>query len=306
MAGARRVVIGSRSSSLSLAQTNEVVRLLLNAHPDLDIELVPLSTRGDRNKSAPLLSMERGMFVKEIESALLSSEIDIAVHSAKDMPAITPPGLIVAAYTEREDARDVLVNRWNLPLSDLPKGARLGTSSPRRAAQVKAARPDIEILPIRGNVDTRLGKANSPDYDGAILAAAGILRLGRKSEISAYLSPEECVPDVGQGALAIQVREADSELMQVVGAIDHSSTSTAVRAERSFLATLGGGCTLPTAAYAELERDTLDIIAMVAVPDGSEVVRLSESYSADDPVAAGKSVASALMNAGAARILEAQ
>ena len=306
MAGARRVVIGSRSSSLSLAQTNEVVRLLLNANPDLDIKLVPLSTRGDRNKSAPLLSMERGMFVKEIESALLSGEIDIAVHSAKDMPAITPPGLVVAAYTEREDARDVLVNRWSLPLSDLPKGARLGTSSPRRAAQVKAARPDIEILPIRGNVDTRLSKANSPDYDGAILAAAGILRLGRRSEISAYLSSEECVPDVGQGALAVQVRENDSELIEVVEAIDHSPTSIAVQAERSFLATLGGGCTLPTAAYAEIAQDALNIIAMVAVPDGSEVVRLSESYSADDPVAAGKSVASALMNAGAARILEAQ
>ncbi len=246
------------------------------------------------------------MFVKEIEAALLGGEIDIAVHSAKDMPAITPPGLVIAAYTEREDARDVLVNRWNSPLSDLPGGARLGTSSPRRAAQVKAARPDIEILPIRGNVDTRLSKANSADYDGAILAAAGILRLGRKSEISAYLSPEECVPDVGQGALAVQVRETDSELIRRVEAIDHSATSTAVRAERSFLATLGGGCTLPTAAYAELEHDTLNIIAMVAVPDGSEIARLSESFSADDPVAAGRSVASALMNAGAARILEAQ
>ena len=246
------------------------------------------------------------MFVKEIETALLSGEIDIAVHSAKDMPAITPSGLIVAAYTEREDARDVLVNRWSLPLSDLPKGARLGTSSPRRAAQVKAARPDIEILPIRGNVDTRLSKANSPDYDGAILAAAGILRLGRRSEISAYLSPEECVPDVGQGALAVQVRENDSELIEVVEAIDHSPTSIAVQAERSFLATLGGGCTLPTAAYAEIAQDALNIIAMVAVPDGSEIVRLSESYGADDPVAAGKSVASALMDAGAARILEAQ
>ena len=246
------------------------------------------------------------MFVKEIEVALLDGEIDIAVHSAKDMPAVTPPGLVVAAYTEREDARDVLVNRWNAPLSELPAGARLGTSSPRRAAQVKAARPDIAILPIRGNVDTRLTKANSPDYDGAILAAAGILRLGRKSEISAYLSPEECVPDVGQGALAVQVREADSELIRRVEEIDHSPTSVAVRAERSFLSTLGGGCTLPTAAYAELDSDTLNVIAMVAVPDGREIVRLCESYSADDPVAVGRSVASALLNAGAARILEAQ
>ena len=200
MAGTRRVVIGSRSSSLSLAQTNEVVRLILREHPSLDIEVVPMSTRGDRNKAAPLLSMERGMFVKEIELALLNGDIDIAVHSAKDMPALTPPELTVAAYTEREDARDVLVNRWDTPLNELPSGARLGTSSPRRTAQIKAARPDIEILPIRGNVDTRLRRARSDDYDGAVLAAAGIRRLGREAEISAYLSPEECVPDVGQGA----------------------------------------------------------------------------------------------------------
>ena len=305
MTDARRVVIGSRSSSLSLAQTNEVVRLLLQKHPSLDIQLVPLSTRGDRNKAAPLLSMERGMFVKEIEAALLDGEIDIAVHSAKDMPAIVPPGLIVGAYTEREDARDVLVNRWNAPLNELPTGARLGTSSPRRTAQIKAARPDLEILPIRGNVDTRLSKAKSDDYDGAVLAAAGMIRLERGSEISAYLSPQECVPDVGQGALAVQVRESDGELLDCVSAIDHAPTSAAVRAERAFLETMGGGCTLPTAAYAEIHDDSLHILAMVAAPDGSEIFRVSEQYDAAEPVAAGEAVAAALMGKGAARILEA-
>ena len=305
MIGERRVVIGSRSSSLSLAQTNEVVRLLVQAHPSLDVELVPLSTRGDRNKSAPLLSMERGMFVKEIEFSLLNGEIDIAVHSAKDMPAVMPAGLAIAAFTAREDARDVLVNRWNASLSDLPSGARLGTSSPRRTAQLKAARPDLEILPIRGNVDTRLSKANSDDYDGAVLAAAGIVRLGRGSEISAYLSPEECVPDVGQGALAVQLRESDSELFACVNAIDHAPTSAAVRAERTFLATMGGGCTLPTAAYADIQGDNLHILAMVAKPDGSEIVRVSEVHDATDPEAAGQTVASKLLSSGAARILEA-
>lgn len=250
------------------------------------------------------MSMERGMFVKEIELALLNGDIDIAVHSAKDMPALTPPDLAVAAYTEREDARDVLVNRWDAPLSDLPTGARLGTSSPRRTAQIKAARPDIEILPIRGNVDTRLSKAKSTDYDGAALAAAGILRLGRESEISAYLSPEECVPDVGQGALAVQIRESDSELLKIVQPIDHAPTRAAVRAERAFLVAMGGGCTMPTAAYAELKDDKLCMLAMVAKPDGSEVVRLSESYSADDPIAAGNAAAMALMDSGGARILE--
>ena len=288
-----------------MAQTNEVVRLLLQAHPTLQIDLVPQSTRGDRNKAAPLLSMERGMFVKEIELALLKGEIDIAVHSAKDMPATTPSGLAIAAFTEREDARDVLVNRWNAPLDELPAGARLGTSSPRRTAQIKAARPDLEMLPIRGNVDTRLSKANSADYDGAILAAAGILRLGRQSEISAYLPPDVCVPDVGQGALAVQVRESDGELLDCLQAIDHVPTSTAVRAERAFLETMGGGCTLPTAAYAEISAEgSLQILAMVAKPDGSEIVRVSESHSVNDPIAAGQSVAKKLLEDGAARILE--
>ena len=249
--------------------------------------------------------MERGMFVKEIELALLNREIDVAVHSAKDMPAVMPPGLAIAAFPKREDARDVLVNRWSASLDGLPSGARLGTSSPRRTAQIRAARPDIEILPIRGNVDTRLSKAKGEDYDGAVLAAAGIVRLGRGSEISAHLSPQKCVPDVGQGALAVQVRESDHELMQHVAGIDHAPSSAAVRAERAFLESMGGGCTTPTAAYAEIREGRLHILAMVAKPDGSEIVRLSESYSADDPTAAGVHTASALMESGGAQILEA-
>ena len=278
--------------------------LLKRAHPALEVEIVSLSTRGDRNKSAPLLSMERGMFVKEIEAALLNGDIDLAVHSAKDMPVETPPGLAVAAYTERQDARDVLVNRWGLPLAELPAGARLGTSSPRRISQLKAARPDIALLPVRGNVDTRIRKAHTADYDGVALAAAGIMRLGRQSEISAYLSPEVCVPDVGQGALAVQVRASDVAMLEFARAIDHPPTSAAVRAERAFLETLGGGCTLPTAAYARIQADALHIIAMAAHPDGSEIVRLSERYRASDPTAAGSAIAKALLNGGARRILE--
>ena len=306
MTAARRVVVGSRSSLLSLAQTNEVVERLLRTHPALDIRLVSLSTRGDRNKAAPLLSMERGMFVKEIELALLNGEIDIAVHSAKDMPAITPPGLAVAAYTEREDARDVLVNRWNLPLTELPSGARLGTSSPRRAAQLKSARPDLELLPIRGNVDTRMSKASSADYDGAVLAAAGIIRLGRQAEISAYIPPQDCIPDVGQGALAVQARASDADLLEWIRAIDHAPTSAAVRAERAFLEAMGGGCTLPTAAYAQIHGDSLRIMAMVAQPDGSEIFRFSGDYDLDDPIQAGEAVAAALLESGASRVLASQ
>ena len=244
------------------------------------------------------------MFVKEIELALLSGEIDIAVHSAKDMPATLPAGLTIAAFPKREDARDVLVNRWNAPLSKLPSGARLGTSSPRRTAQIKAARSDLEVVPIRGNVDTRLQKAASDDYDGAVLAAAGMLRLGRHSEISVYLSPHECVPDVGQGALAVQVRESDGETINFVRAIDHAPTSVAVRAERAFLVAMGGGCTMPTAAYAEIKDDTLHLLGMVARPDGSEIYRVSESYDCSNPEEAGKSIAALLLEAGGARIME--
>ena len=244
------------------------------------------------------------MFVKEIELALLSGEIDIAVHSAKDMPATLPAGLAIAAFPEREDARDVLVNRWNAPLSELPSGARLGTSSPRRTAQIKAARPDLEVLPIRGNVDTRLQKAASNEYDGAVLAAAGILRLGRHSEISAFLSPTECVPDVGQGALAVQVRESDDEMVDFVQAIDHAPTSAAVRAERAFLLAMGGGCAMPTAAYAEIKDGNLRILGMVAKPDGSEIYRVSETYDCANPEEAGISIAALLLEAGGTRITE--
>ena len=244
------------------------------------------------------------MFVKEIELALLNGEIDIAVHSAKDMPSAQPQALTIAAFTEREDARDVLVNRWGVSLSELPAGARLGTSSPRRTAQIKAARPDIEILPIRGNVDTRLRRAASEDYDGAVLAAAGIKRLGRQAEISAYLSPQECVPDVGQGALAVQVRTSDNEMREIAGAIDHAPTSSTVIAERTFLAAMGGGCTTPTAAFAEVVENGLHILTMVAVPDGSEIVRGTGTYGIEDPISAGEAAAADLMQRGAARILE--
>ena len=304
MAAARRVRVGSRSSLLSLAQTNEVISLLRQAHPSLAIDTLSLSTRGDRNKSAPLLSMERGMFVKEIEAALLNGDIDLAVHSAKDMPAAMPPGLAIAAYTERQDARDALVNRWGLPLSRLPAGARIGTSSPRRISQLKAARPDIAPLPIRGNVDTRLRKAAGAEYDGAALAAAGMIRLGRQDEISAHLSPEECVPDVGQGALAVQVRADDADMLEYAQAIDHAPTSAAVRAERAFLEAMGGGCTLPTAAYGRIRGDGLHILAMVAMPDGSEIARMAETYDAAKPAAAGWAIAAKMMDGGARRILE--
>ncbi len=299
----KKVVIGSRASALSRAQTDEVACRLRQAHPGIVVHTVTLSTRGDRNKSAPLLSMERGMFVKEIEAALLNGEIDIAVHSAKDMPTAMPEGLVVAAYTEREDARDVLVNRWGLKLYELPQGARLGTSSPRRIAQLKAVRPDLQYPPVRGNVDTRIRKAQGADYDGVVLAAAGIIRLGRAAEISAFISPQLCVPDVGQGALAVQVRASDEAMRELVGTIDHQITAEAVRAERTFLMAMGGGCTVPTAAYATIQGDELHLTAMVANPDGCRLIRIVRAYERSQPEAAGRAVARAMMRQGAGEIL---
>ncbi len=288
-----------------MAQTDEVLAQLKSASPDLRIEVVPLNTEGDRNKIAPLLSMERGMFVKALEVALLSKEVDLAVHSAKDLPSELPAGLTIGAITRREDPRDVLVNKWGLSLEELPEGARIGTSSPRRVAQLSAARRDISFIPIRGNVGTRLEKAQGSDYDGVVLAAAGIVRLGRQDEISQYLSPEVCLPDVGQGALALELRTTDEETLNLVAGADHRNSSLAVRAERAFLKAMGGGCAVPVAAYAVIEKGQIVMSALAATPDGATVVKESDSFSESDPEGAGEKMASMLMSMGAREILAA-
>jgi hydroxymethylbilane synthase len=264
-----------------------------------------MTTAGDDDKDAPLLSMERGMFVKGIEAALLTGDIHVAVHSAKDLPSTLPDGLTIAAFPEREDPRDVLVNRWRQRLQELPAGARIGTSSPRRTAQVRALRPDILVLPIRGNVETRLEKTRGNDYDGAILAAAGLHRLGARNEIAEYLSLDTCTPDVGQGALAIECRTDDVEVLAMLASLDHQPTSAAVRLERAFLATIEGGCQSPVAAHAVLEGGELRVSAMAATPDGSEIVRCSGTYPASDPESGGRSAAESLLAEGAGRLISA-
>ena len=264
--------------------------------------MVPIATGGDRNKDAPLLSLGRGTFVKEIEAALLRGDIDVAVHSAKDLPASIAEGLVIAAFGQRRDALDVLVDRWDSPLDELPPGARIGTGSPRRISQLKAARPDIELLPIRGNVGTRLEKAIGNDYDGVVLAAAGLLRLGRGDAVSEYLAPEICIPDAGQGALAVQARSDASEIIELLTSVNHPPTSIAVRAERAFVAAIGGGCTAPIGAYGQVVAGRLDVIAMAAEPDGSRVVRVRESCDSGDPEAAGRLVADSLISAGAGEL----
>ena len=303
MAARQELRIGARSSPLSLAQAEEVAAPLRKRFPDLRFEVVTLSTTGDRDRRSPLASLGRGAFVKEIEVALLEGRIDMAVHSAKDVPSGLPDGLTLAATVPRQDPRDVLVDRWSLSLDELPPGARIGTSSPRRTAQIKARRPDIEMTPIRGNVGTRLEKARGPHYDGVVLAAAGLARLGRLDEVAEYLPIDVCTPDVGQGTLAVEVREDDRELIEMLECIDDATTSIALRAERAFATSLSGGCTAPIAAYARIEGDRLRITSMAAAPDGSRVYRIERDWPSERPEEAGRRMAEELLDAGARDIV---
>ena len=300
----RKVSVGSRASPLSLAQTEEVLSQLRAQFSDLDFVVIPITTSGDRDKEAPLQSLERGTFVKNIELELLNGEIDFAVHSAKDLPATLPEGLALGGIGPRQDPRDVLVNKWELPLMELPTTARLGTSSPRRTAQLKALRPDLQFLPIRGNVGTRLDKVRGDDYDGVVLAAAGLIRLGRQEEIGEYLSLDICTPEVGQGTLAVEARADDTSILQMLAKIEHRPSRIALQTERSFLGVLGGGCDVPVAAYARLEGDQLRVSAMAAVPDGSRVFRADVAYDAEDAQEAGRRAAEALLETGAREIID--
>lgn len=299
------VRVGSRASKLAMAQTEEVVRALRSLWRDRRFEIIPVVPDGDRRKAAPLLSLGRGTFVKGVEERLLAGDVDIAVHSAKDMPSALPDGLSIAAFPKRGDARDALVNRWGAALDEMPSGARVGTSSPRRAGQILAARPDIRIVPMRGNVDARLERVANGDYDAAALAAAGLERLGRLDEVSHILPPAICVPDAGQGALAVETRAGDAEMERLAAPLNDAPTWAAVTAERAFVETLGGGCRVPAAAHAVPRGDgeTLQIRVMACLPDGSRVFRSEIRASASTPRDAGIQAANALLETGARGIL---
>ena len=256
--------VGSRASRLAMAQTNEVVERLRALSPGLDVEVVSVRTQADASPEASLAGMGRGMFVKELEDALLRGEVDLAVHSLKDLPTQSPEGLTIAAVCQRADPRDVLVNRWGCSLEQLPKGARIGTSSPRRAAQLRNQRPDLQVLPMRGNVETRLGKAKGEDYDGAVLAAAGMDRLGLDGDIAERLPQRQFVPAPGQGAIAVQTRTDDTGVVDAVAALEHTPTRQEITAERHLLELLGGGCQLPMGAYGRLQDGLLHLIGYLA------------------------------------------
>ncbi|HEX6650105.1 MAG TPA: hydroxymethylbilane synthase [Pyrinomonadaceae bacterium] len=298
---ARALVIGSRGSKLALWQAEQARECLLALHPQIDIKIEIIKTTGDV-KSEPLSVIGgKGVFTKELEDALLDGHIDIAVHSLKDLPTILPEGLAISAICEREDPRDALVLRSGLSgsLLDLHDGAVVGTSSQRRLAQLKALRPDVLVKDLRGNVDTRIRKLDEGQYDAVILASAGLLRLGLENRISARIAPSEMLPAVGQGAIAIETRSDDSFAVGTTARLDHRETRLACLAERAFLRGLGGGCQLPIAAHATIDRDVLTLDGLVARPDGSEIWRDQSFGPTNEAEQLGSALATLLIKNGA-------
>jgi hydroxymethylbilane synthase len=297
--------IGTRASKLALAQARWVHERIGAQYPELDIQLVPVRTKGDRIRNRPLSSFGgKGLFVKEIEEALQKKEIDVAVHSMKDLPAELPRDLYIGAVPDREDPRDVLISKDNASFEELPQGARIGTGSLRRTAQLLYHRPDLEIVSIRGNVDTRIRKLHSMGMDAVIVAAAGLQRMDLTARISHVLPADFMVPAIGQGALALELRLDDRQTADLVRFLDHYQTRTAVEAERTFLKELKGGCQLPVACFGELIDGTLSLDGLVADPGGKQVVRDRLSGSPQDAAALGTALARKLLEAGAEAILE--
>jgi hydroxymethylbilane synthase len=296
--------IGTRGSKLALTQSGWVKDRIESAHPEVKVELIHIRTTGDKMVDAPLSKIGgKGLFVKEIETALLDGEVDLAVHSMKDVPAELPPGLEAVIYPEREDARDALVSTEFSSLRDLPEGAAIGTGSLRRSTQLLFMRPDLKIVPIRGNVDTRIQKTESGQLHAVILAAAGLNRLGFSGKIGSILSTEELLPAIGQGALCLETRKGDYTVSDLLRFMHHEETELTVRAERAFLKMLGGGCQVPIAGHARLEGERIILEGIVAELDGSKIMRERMVGSRENPEGIGAALAQKLLSEGADKIL---
>ncbi|MGI8842187.1 MAG: hydroxymethylbilane synthase [Gemmatimonadaceae bacterium] len=301
--GVRTLAVGSRGSPLALAQTRAVVVALQSHHPEVGCEIRRITTKGDVMRDVPLATIGgRGVFADAIEEALLAGEIDFAVHSAKDLPSITTDGLLIAAYPEREDARDVLISHAG-GLEALPFGARVGTSSQRRACQLLASRPDLSVRDLRGNVDTRLRKLDEDACDAIVLAAAGLIRLGLTSRITEWLPTDVMLPAPGQGALAIEIRAGDEELHELIAPLGHQPTAIALTAERAFLAHLGAGCAAALAAFATVPATgTVTLQAMIGAPDGRCVRGEREAPTAGAAML-GRALAAELLDRGGRELI---
>jgi len=301
----RRIVIGTRGSKLALRQSLMVKEALENLWEGLEVELSIIKTTGDKITDVPLAKVGgKGLFVKEIEDALLAGSVDLAVHSMKDVPAELPSGLIIGAIPKREDPRDVLVSVSYRSLMDLPQGAVVGTSSLRRTVQIRMLRPDLKVETLRGNLDTRLRKVKEGLFDAVILAAAGIHRMGWHEVIAEYLDPQEFLPAVGQGALGIEIREDDREIAELVSKIHDKTTAFSVTAERSFLRELEGGCQVPIGCHCFVENGTVRLVGMIASLDGATVVRDEIKGRLDEGEMLGRKLAQELRRKGGEEILK--
>jgi hydroxymethylbilane synthase len=303
--------IGTRGSALALWQANFIAEALQRLH-GVTAELIRIRTSGDRMQSAPVAQVNeqigsesgtKGIFIKELEEALLAGSVDLAVHSMKDVPTETPPGLSFPAITRREDPRDCLISRAGRTLKTLPSGARIGTSSLRRQAQIRHYRPDLQAADLRGNVDTRLKKLDAGEFDAIVVAMAGVNRLGAASRVTQVLSAEIMLPAIGQGALGIETRADDRTTSEFVAALDDVETRTCVTAERALLEELQGGCQVPLGAWARLMGEELFIEAAVFSPDGHEFVRREERGLPNDAAGVGKRLGRTLIESGADKIL---
>jgi hydroxymethylbilane synthase len=300
------VTIGTRASKLALAQTELVRAALLAAHAGLVVEIKRITTKGDVILDRPLNAIgDKGLFVVEIEEALRAGQIDLAVHSAKDLPSELPPDMVLAAFPPRADPRDALIARGGRRLAELPKGAQVGTSSLRRACQLRHLRPDLRIDDLRGNVDTRLHKLHEGQYDAIVLAAAGLERLGLAGEISEYLDPSLMLPAVSQGILGIEARAGDAATAALLAPLDDAAARAAATAERAFLARIGGGCQVPIGAYARLDRETLTLGGLIGSRNG-RIVRGQVAGLVDEAAALGTRLAARLLAEGGRALLSTQ
>jgi hydroxymethylbilane synthase len=298
--------IATRRSRLALWQAEHVAALLRAAHPDLAVELVPMVTEGDRILDRALAEVGgKGLFIKELEVAMFEGRADLAVHSMKDVPADLPPGMTLAAVLERADPRDAFVSSRFRTLGDLPAAARIGTSSLRRQCQLRHRRPDLEILQLRGNVDTRLRKLDEGQFDAIILAAAGLKRLGLGERIASLIDTSDSLPAVGQGVIGIECREDDAHTRAAVAVLEHAATRACLVAERAFAARLQGSCQSPVAGFAELDGGQLRVRGLVGSPDGTRVYADEAAGAAADGAALGTSLAERLLTAGAGALLDA-
>lgn len=301
-----RVLVGTRGSSLALAQTNQTIESLKKIAPNVRFEVVSIKTQGDRMHDVGTTAVEgKSLFTKEIEDSLIKGRVDLAVHSMKDLTTDLPAGLVVAAVPERVNPRDVLISRNKEKFEQLPGGARIGTSSARRRAQLLAARGDLEIVDMHGNIDTRLSKLEKGDYEAIVLAAAGLIRLGLENHVTEFLKPGVMLPAVGQGALAVQSREDDIEIRSLISELNHEPTRRAVEAERAFAQRLGANCRTPIAAYARFEDRKLAIDGLVAAVSGKILLR--SRIVSDNPNAqkVGMELAESLLKKGAEIVMEA-